>query len=95
MINIRSDRNSIPRTWAAPEPPTAENRTYLKAMQDAEMAAFRSLMARIGTIAFEGRDHLAPVLAQSLDSLTRLQTEYWDGVTKPLASRRADLGPAA
>jgi len=38
------------------------------------------------------RDKASASLRQSLDVLTRLQTEFWEGVSKPVASRRAGLG---
>ena len=93
MINIRSDRNSVPRIWAAAEPPNAETSAYVKAMQRAEMAAFRALVSDLDAIQFDGRDQMVPPLRQSLDTLTRLQAEFWSNITSPLASRRADLGP--
>ncbi len=93
MNNIRSDRNSVPRIWAAAEPPNAETSAYVKAMQRAEMTAFRALVSDLDATQFDGRDQVVPPLRQSLDTLTRLQAEFWSNITSPLASRRADLGP--
>jgi methyl-accepting chemotaxis protein len=92
MVNIRSDRNSVPRSWASPNPIGGEVRSYIKQMQDDEMSALRSAVIRLESVEFNERARLLPTLRQSLDVLTRLQTEFWDGVSKPAASRRAGLG---
>jgi len=92
MINIRSDRVSTPRAWAAENPISAEVRVYLRRAQDPEIAGLRSAVTRLGSIEFADRTRLLPALSRSLDTLTRLQTEFWDGVEKPVASRRPGLG---
>ena len=92
MINIRSVRVSAPRSWKAPAPITPEVRAYIKAMQDIMMPALRSAIGRLEAIDFNERARLLPALRQSWDVLTRLETEFWDGVSGPLANRRAALG---
>jgi methyl-accepting chemotaxis protein len=92
MINIRSDRNTVPRTWKAADPVNAKLSDYIKSMQDPEMRALRSVVPRLEGIDFVDRARLLPALRQSLDTLTRLQTEFWSGSGLPLASRRAGLG---
>jgi methyl-accepting chemotaxis protein len=92
MINVRSDRVSVPRSWAAPPPITGDIRSYIKGMQTPEMAALQTLGSELESIEFDGRSHLLPILRQSMATLGRLQTEFWDGVDKPLAARRAGLG---
>ena len=93
MINIRSDRVSVPRSWAAaPTAMTSNLRAYIKGAQEPEIAAVRSLATALQSIEFDGRSHLLPALHQSIETLGRLQTEFWDGIDKPLASRRAALG---
>jgi methyl-accepting chemotaxis protein len=92
MINIRSERNSIQRAWAAADPPSAKVTGYIKSMEEPEMGALRSAVDRLETIDFEDRARLLPALRQSLDTLTRLHAEFWQGVGMPLASRRAGLG---
>jgi methyl-accepting chemotaxis protein len=92
MINIRSDRNSAPRMWAAPNLISDKSRDYTKVMQNIEMPALRSVVAGLDTVEFADRARLLPALRQSLETLTRLQTEFWDGVVKPLESRRPALG---
>jgi methyl-accepting chemotaxis protein len=92
MINIRSDRNSVPRMWATEGASGAKIRDYAKSMQDAEMPALRSAVAGLENIEFTGRSELLPALHRSLDDLTRMQTEFWGGLNRSLASRRATLG---
>jgi len=92
MVDSRSDRTSVPQSWAAPNPVSGEVRGYIKSTQTTEMAALRSAIARLETIEIADRAGLLPTLRRSLDTLTRLQTEFWDGVEKPLAGRRAGLG---
>jgi methyl-accepting chemotaxis protein len=92
LTNIRSDRASTPRAWAAPNPMTAAVRVYIKSAQDAEMSALRSAVARLETIEFTDQNRSRAALRQSLETLTRLQTEFWDGVGKPVANRRVGLG---
>jgi methyl-accepting chemotaxis protein len=91
MIGIRSDRNSIPRSWKAAEPLNARIGAYIKTTQDPEMRALRSALARLDGIDFDGRGQLLADLHRTADSLTRLQAEFWEGTTRPLASRRAGL----
>ena len=92
MLNIRGDRNSAPRAWNAPDPITPEFANYMKPIQDKEMAALRSAVARLSALTFADQDTLMPALRASLDKLTSLQAEFWAGVTQPKASRRPGLG---
>ena len=92
LVDIRSDRNSTPRMWAAATPMTDKSRVYTKAMQDTEMHSLRSVVAALETIELADRARLLPALRQSLETLTRLQTEFWNGVGEPVASRRPGLG---
>jgi methyl-accepting chemotaxis protein len=92
LINDRTDRSGIARTWRQAEPITPEYQAYLKRAQDVEMPALRSAVARLGDIDFPDRQSLLPALQSSLDKLTQLQAEFWAGITKPKADRRAELG---
>jgi methyl-accepting chemotaxis protein len=79
--------------WASPDLISDKSRVYTKAMQDIEMPALRSVVAGLETIEFADRARLLPALRRSLETLTRLQAEFWDGAIKPLTSRRPGLGP--
>jgi methyl-accepting chemotaxis protein len=92
LINNRTDRSGIPRAWREPDPITPDFRAYLQRPQDTEMAALRSAIVRLDDIDFADRDSLLPALKSSLGKLTQLQAEFWNGITKPKADRRAELG---
>ncbi len=91
MINIRSDRSSTPRIWKEKTPPAPDMVKYVKAMQDAEMGALRSLQARLADIEFAGADRVRPAVRRTYETLTALQTEFWAGIQNPAASRRPGL----
>ena len=91
MLNIRSDRNTVPRTWKVADPINPKLEAYIKAMQEPEMRALRSAVVRLDAIEFAERSRLLPALRQSLDALTKLQSEFWEGASKPIASRRPGL----
>jgi methyl-accepting chemotaxis protein len=92
LTAIRSDRTSTQRSWSDHEPITADNTDYIRKIQDREMTALRSLAARLDDIAFNDKARIMPDLRQTLDHLTRMQDEFWRGVSQPLANRRAGLG---
>jgi methyl-accepting chemotaxis protein len=91
MVALRSDRNSVPRSWNAPDPIASGIRVYIKDLQEPELRGLRSAVTRLDTIEFGERARLLPALRQSVDTLTRLQTEFWDGVAQPVANRRKGL----
>ena len=91
MINIRTDRNATPRAWRTAGQMSPDFQATVRAGQDGEMPALRSAVARLGEIDFADRDALLPALKASLDRLTQLQAEFWDGIAKPKADRRPEL----
>ena len=92
MINIRSDRSSTPRIWKDKTPPAPDMVKYVKAMQDTEMGALRSLQSRLADMEFVSAERLRPALRRAYETLTSLQTEFWSGIQAPIASRRPGLG---
>ena len=92
LVNIRTDRNSVLRTWNVSDPISPDMKVYLKQTEDAEMPALRATVDLVAPLAFAGHDAELAKLRQSLATLTALQAEFWDGVSKPKASRRAKLG---
>jgi methyl-accepting chemotaxis protein len=92
FVNIRTDRSSTPRTWAANGPISAEMNTYVRQLQDQEMPALRATLDELHDIPFNGSDALLPALEQEFQTLKTLQTEYWAGVVQPRGARRAALG---
>ncbi|MGA3003668.1 MAG: methyl-accepting chemotaxis protein [Acetobacteraceae bacterium] len=91
IINLRSDRNAVPRAWMKAEPIAANTSDIIHGMQNREMPALRSLVSLLENIEIDDRARLLPVLRQSLDTLTRLQAEFWQGATGPISGRRSEL----
>ena len=91
MINQRTDRSTTSRTWQAADPITEGNRTILSRLRDAEMPALRKTLQLLRAIDFAGKDRLLPALIQAEATMSRLQEEFWAGVTKPKSARRAAL----
>lgn len=56
------------------------------------MPALRTTVELVAPLEFADHDTQLANLRHSLATLTALQTEFWDGVSKPKASRRAKLG---
>jgi methyl-accepting chemotaxis protein len=91
MLNIRSDRSSVPRTWNTDAPVSRDVKEYIRPLQTAEMGALRSALARLEQIDFADRATLLPALAHTQERLAALQAEFWEGIDKPKAQRRAAL----
>jgi methyl-accepting chemotaxis protein len=92
IINLRSDRNAVPRAWMKVEPIAAKTSDIIHGMQNREMPALRSVVARLEHIEIDDRARLLPVLRQSLDTLSRLQAEFWQAAAGPISGRRSELG---
>ena len=92
MIHLRTDRNAVARTWKAPAPINPDAGTYLRSVQEPEMRALRSLIARLEGIDLADGGRLLPAVREGLETLTRLQNEFWGGVERPAANRRPGLG---
>jgi methyl-accepting chemotaxis protein len=92
LINQRTDRSTTQRLWEAEGSPGAQNRTYLKALRDAEMPALAAGTELLASLPFNGKDTLLPALRQSAASLTKMQTEFASGIDRPKTGRRSALG---
>ena len=91
MLNGRTDRSSVARTWSADAIASQEVRDYIKPLQTAEMAALAQGLTRLASIDLPDRDTALANLRQTQTKLLALQTEFWGGLDKPLAARRAGL----
>jgi methyl-accepting chemotaxis protein len=92
LVNLRTDRVTVPRSWADAAPISDKVRSYTQAGQNAEMPALRSAITQLAAIDFADKARLLPAMQQSAETLSRLQSEFQDGIDKPLPSRRAGLG---
>src|SRR5579871_3354655 len=91
MHNIRTDRSSTNRTLNAEGGLDAEMDKYLRGIRDAEMPAMRSALEQLQSLDFADQKTLVPEFDRLLKQLTAEQTEYWDNIAKPKASRRPAL----
>ena len=92
LVNQRTDRSTTVRSWAAEEPISADNRAYLVSLRDAEMPALRQTIVALGAVEFAERARMVAALEASESRLIALQKEFWEGVAKSKAGRRAALG---
>lgn len=91
MHNLRTDRSSTVRALNADAPLAAEGEKYLRSIQGAQMPALRAAIDLLGSFDFPDKSVLLPELSRLNDTLSSLQKELWDAVSKPKASRRASL----
>ncbi len=91
LHNLRTDRSSSVRTLNTDATITPDMDKYIRRIQDAEMPALRAAIGILGSLEFPEKGALLPELSRLTESLTSLQSEFWDAVNKPKASRRAGL----
>jgi methyl-accepting chemotaxis protein len=91
MHNLRTDQSTTIRLLNAEPPVGSDIDKYLRNLRDAEMPAMANALALLPSIEFPQRTTLVPELDRLFKLLTALQTEFWDAVGKPKASRRPEL----
>jgi methyl-accepting chemotaxis protein len=91
MHNLRTDRSTTFRTLNADVLMQPDTETYLKRIRGDEMPAMKSAGELLVNANFPGKATLLPEFNQLMQKLITLQTESWDQMSKPKASRRAGL----
>jgi methyl-accepting chemotaxis protein len=91
MHNLRTDRSSTFRLLNAAGTIEPDMEKYVRQLREAEMPALRAAVELLGTIEFAEKASLYPELQRALKTLTALQTESWEAMAKPKASRREGL----
>ncbi|WP_315837349.1 methyl-accepting chemotaxis protein [Bradyrhizobium prioriisuperbiae] len=91
MHNLRTDRSTTNRTLTGEAVIQPDIVTYLQGIQGAEMPAIQSAIGLLSAMEFADRNVLLPELTQQFEKLKALQTEAWDAMAKPKASRRPTL----
>jgi methyl-accepting chemotaxis protein len=91
MHNLRSDRPTTNRLLNSDQPLDRDIEKYVRDVRDAEMPALRTAIGQLASIDFPQQQMLVPELDRLSKGLTALQTEFWDAVGKPKASRRPTL----
>jgi methyl-accepting chemotaxis protein len=91
MHNLRTDRSTTIRSVNDPEAIKPEVADRLKGIREAEMPALASALEVLEDADFQDKDTLLPDLKQAVETLSRLQAETWQAVSKPQADRRSGL----
>ncbi len=92
LHNFRVDRVTTWRDLEAAGASTAEESARRQAMWSSEMPALHALATVLDTLEVADGAGLRASLRQSIDMVTRLQSEISDAVQKPKAARQAALG---
>lgn len=91
MHNLRTDRSTTSRTLNAEAPIDKDQETYLRKIRDSEMPAMRAAAKMLADIDFTDKKTLLPELNRLIESITKMQVEFWEAAARPKASRRAAL----
>jgi methyl-accepting chemotaxis protein len=91
MHNLRTDRATTARSLKADTTIPPETERYLRGLRDAETPALRAALKTLPQTEFDGKARLLPEFQQLAQALFALQTESWDAIHQPKASRRPSL----
>jgi methyl-accepting chemotaxis protein len=91
MHNLRTDRSTTFRSLNADVPIAAETEGYLRSLRDGETPALKAALEVLPQAEFEGKASLLPELQRLSQDLFKLQTESWEQIHQPKASRRPSL----
>ncbi|MEN3350456.1 MAG: hypothetical protein V7632_4091 [Bradyrhizobium sp.] len=91
MHNLRTDRSTSTRLLGSDAAVDPEIEKYLRNIRDTEMPAIANALTVLGSFEFAQQKALVPELDRLFKTATTLQTEFWDAMGKPKASRRPAL----
>jgi methyl-accepting chemotaxis protein len=91
MHNLRTDRATTNRSLNDNGLLQPDMDKYIRSIRDAEMPAMKSAAEVLATAEFTDQKTLVPELNRLIQGLTALQTESWDAINKPKASRRPGI----
>jgi methyl-accepting chemotaxis protein len=91
MHNLRTDRSTTNRLLNSDAPMDSDIEKYLRGLREAEMPAMSNALALLNGMEFAQQQTLVPEFDRLFKTLTTLQTEFWDAMGKPKASRRPTL----
>src|SRR5712664_2913973 len=91
MHNLRTDRSTTNRLLNSDAPMDADIEKYLRNIRDTEMPAMGNALATLGTMEFAQQKALVPEFERLFKTLTSQQTQFWDAIGKPKASRSPTL----
>jgi methyl-accepting chemotaxis protein len=91
MHNLRTDRSTTGRLLSSDAPMDPDIEKYLRNIRDAEMPAMANALVVLGSFDFAQQKTLVPELDRLFKTATAQQSEFWDAMGKPKASRRPAL----
>jgi methyl-accepting chemotaxis protein len=91
MHNLRTDRSTTDRLLNSDTPMDSDIEKYLRGLRDAEMPAMASALALLPTMQFAQQQTLVGEFDRLFKLLTAEQSEFWEAMAKPKASRRPEL----
>jgi methyl-accepting chemotaxis protein len=91
MHNLRTDRSTTNRALNDNGLLQPDMDAYIRSIRGAEMPAMQSAAGVLATAEFTDQKTLVPELNRLIQGLTALQTESWDAINKPKASRRPGI----
>jgi methyl-accepting chemotaxis protein len=94
LINMRTDRSSVQRSWDGEAGLTAMTKTALDSYQGAEVPAMAAALKIAGGLDFDHKDSLLPSLRDSMNRLDGLRQAFWAGINAPKSARKPGLGQA-
>src|SRR5260221_10524491 len=86
MHNLRTDRATTNRLLNSDQPVDSDIDKYLRDIRGAQMPALSAALGLLPSIEFAQRQTLVPELDRLFKTLTGLQTEFWDAMSKPKTS---------
>jgi hypothetical protein len=92
MDRLRSDRSTTNRLLNSDQPLDGEMDKYLRGIRDTEVPAMSRALEQLPTIGFAQQQMVVPEFDRLFKVLTAEQTEFWDAMGTPKASRRPALG---
>jgi methyl-accepting chemotaxis protein len=91
MHNLRTDRSTTNRLLNSDAPMDADIEKYLRNIRDTEMPAMGNALRLLDGLEFAQAQTLVPEFGRIYKTMITLQTEFWEAVAKPKASRRPAL----
>jgi methyl-accepting chemotaxis protein len=91
MHNLRTDRSTTGRLLSSDAPMEPDIEKYLRNIRDTEMPAMANALVVLGSFDFAQQKTLVPELDRLFKTATAQQSEFWDAMGKPKASRRPAL----
>jgi len=91
MHNLRTDRASTSRNFAAKGPIDPDGEKYLRGVRDSQMPALKAAVELLENIEFTDRKTLLPELQRSVKTIIALQTEGWEALKGNLTPRRGQM----